>query len=176
MFDQMGYKDHLAILLKFRKPNLAPIWNGLFTLIFNSFSKRTTGSDSASKLFLTILYGLYSGVNLDYGSILWTQLVQSNLTMTRHVEISSARFWAIVVQRAFNLHHVHVTEGSTIAHIQMFHTSNVTVSNSSWFVFIDSIPDEMLLHVPPSSEIIVAYHTLLASGPRPLTPEMQKIS
>lgn len=59
MFYQMGYVGNLTILSKFKKPNLPPLWNGLFTLIFKSFSERVTGSDSASKLFFTILYSLY---------------------------------------------------------------------------------------------------------------------
>lgn len=93
----MGYKDHLVILSKFRKLNLPPIWNGLSTLIFNSFYETTTGSDSAIKKFLTILYGLYSGINLDYGLVLRTLLVHSTLTVTRHIEISCGHFWAIIV-------------------------------------------------------------------------------
>ncbi|CAI9299731.1 unnamed protein product [Lactuca saligna] len=40
MFYQMRYKDYLIILLKFKKPNLPPMWNGFFTLIFKSFSER----------------------------------------------------------------------------------------------------------------------------------------
>lgn len=114
-------------------------------------SERNTGSGSTSKLFLRILYGLYSGMNLDYGSILWTQLVQSTLSVTRNTEISFFFFWAIIVQRAINRHHVHVTGGSTIAPIPMPHTSNIIVSDSSLFVFIGSIPDVMLRNVPPSS-------------------------
>ncbi|CAI9288312.1 unnamed protein product [Lactuca saligna] len=42
------------------------MWNNLFTLLFRSFSKRVTGSDCASKLFMTMMYGIYSGSNLDY--------------------------------------------------------------------------------------------------------------
>ncbi|CAI9261652.1 unnamed protein product [Lactuca saligna] len=34
-----------------------------------SFSERGTGSDTASKLFFTLIYGLYKGIYLDVGSI-----------------------------------------------------------------------------------------------------------
>ena len=70
MFYQMGYTEYLAIVSKFKKPNLPPMWNAMFTLIFKSFSERVTRSDSASKLSLTLMYGVYSGFNLDYGSVL----------------------------------------------------------------------------------------------------------
>ena len=98
MFYQMGYINYLAVVSNFKKPNLPLMWNGLFTLIFKRFLERVTGSDSESKLFLTILYGVYSGINLDYGSVLWAQLVQITLSTMRHTEISCARFWAIIVR------------------------------------------------------------------------------
>ncbi|CAI9299229.1 unnamed protein product [Lactuca saligna] len=65
MFYQMGCKEVLTVVLKFMKLNLPPMWNGLFTVIFKSFSKRVTSSDYASKLFMTIMYGIFSGINLD---------------------------------------------------------------------------------------------------------------
>lgn len=86
----MAYMEYLAVVSKFKNPNLPPMWNGLFILFFNIFSERVTDSDSASTFFLTIIYGVYSGVNLDYGSVLWAQLFQSILSVTRHNEISYA--------------------------------------------------------------------------------------
>ncbi|CAI9294136.1 unnamed protein product [Lactuca saligna] len=51
MFFQMGCLDNLTILSKFKKPNLLLMWNGLFTLLFKSFSKLVTSSESASNIF-----------------------------------------------------------------------------------------------------------------------------
>ncbi|CAI9281062.1 unnamed protein product [Lactuca saligna] len=39
---------------KFKKPNLSPMWNGLFTLLFKSFSERVTGSDSRAITHLNV--------------------------------------------------------------------------------------------------------------------------
>lgn len=36
MFYKMGYLDNLVVLSKFKKPNLPPMWNGLFTLILKA--------------------------------------------------------------------------------------------------------------------------------------------
>ena len=44
-------------------------------LLFKSFSEHVAGSDSASKLIYNILFGLYHGIKLDYGSILCMQLI-----------------------------------------------------------------------------------------------------
>lgn len=84
-------------------------------------------------------------------------------------------FWAIIVQREIDRHKIQVIEGSDIAAIPMFHTSNVIVSDSLRFAFIRSIPETMLHNVTSSSEIIDEYRRLPASGPRPLTSEMQKV-
>lgn len=67
MFYQMGYKETLTSISKFKKPNLPHQWNGLFTLLFKSFYERVTGSDCASKLFMTIMYGIYTGENPTLG-------------------------------------------------------------------------------------------------------------
>ena len=71
MFYQMGYKEALAAVSKFKKPNLPPTWNALFTILIKAFSGRVTGNDCASKLFMIMMYGLYTGQNVDCGSILW---------------------------------------------------------------------------------------------------------
>lgn len=71
MFYQMGYTKLIPAISKFRKPNLPLQWNDLFTLLCKGFSEMVTGPDRASKLFMTIIYGLYLGISLDYGSVLW---------------------------------------------------------------------------------------------------------
>lgn len=67
MLFQMGYLGEITLLSKFKKPNLLPMWNGLFSLLFKIYSEWVTGSNSASKLLCTIIYGLYTRINLDYG-------------------------------------------------------------------------------------------------------------
>ena len=75
MFYNMGYNNILSTITKVKKSCLPPQWNGLFTLLFKRFSEQVVGSNGANKGFMTILYGLYHGINLDCGSILWAQLV-----------------------------------------------------------------------------------------------------
>lgn len=59
VFYQMGYLESFTLLSKFKNPNLPPMWSGLFTLLFKSLYERVTRSDSANKLFCTLIYGLY---------------------------------------------------------------------------------------------------------------------
>lgn len=69
MFHQMGYTYDLSLLPKFRKSTLPPIENALFTILFKCLLERVTGSDNASKFFYTLIYGLFSGENVDYGKV-----------------------------------------------------------------------------------------------------------
>lgn len=100
VFYQMGYLESFSLLSKFKKPNLPSTWNGLFTLLFKSFFERVTLSDSASKLFCTLIYDIYKGIKLDYGYVIWAQLVQSTLSSSRHSEKSCARYWSVIVEHA----------------------------------------------------------------------------
>ena len=77
MFYDMGYTDFLTMVTIFKKSCLPPQWNGLLKLLYNGLAERVAGSDGASKGFMDILSGLYNGINLDYGSLIWSQLVQS---------------------------------------------------------------------------------------------------
>lgn len=70
MFYQMGYKGALTTVTNFRKPNLPPQWNGLFSILFKAFFERVTGSDCASKMFMAIIYGVYTRLNIDFGVVL----------------------------------------------------------------------------------------------------------
>ena len=131
MFYNVGYCENLVDVSKIKKPNLPLVWNGLFTLILESFTERETRSDCASKLFMIIIYGAYFGVHIDYGIVLWAQLVQSTLSLIRHNKISCARFWTIVVQRASDRLGILVIEGSSMANIQIFHTMHIFLSDTS---------------------------------------------
>ncbi|KAL7587069.1 hypothetical protein Lser_V15G40116 [Lactuca serriola] len=76
MFYNMGYTEVLTTVTKFKKSCLPPQWNGMFTILFKGLSERSVGSDGASRLFLSIMYGIYNGINMDYGSDKGKQVVK----------------------------------------------------------------------------------------------------
>lgn len=59
--------------------------------------------------------------------------------------------------------------------IQIFHTINIILADTSRFSFIGSIPEVMLRNVPAASEVMRTYHSLPASGLRPITCIVRKI-
>ena len=100
MFYEMGYTEVLTTFTKFKKSCLPPQWNGLLTILHKGLSERVGGFDGSNKCFMTILYGLYNGINLDYGSLIWSQLVHSLNSSTKHSEVSCGCFWTLVTRRA----------------------------------------------------------------------------
>ncbi|CAH1431384.1 unnamed protein product [Lactuca virosa] len=170
----MGYTEVLTTVIKFKKSCLPPQWNGLFTLLFKGLSERVAGSDGASKAFMTLLYGLYYGINMDYGSILWTQLVQSLTSSSRYSEISCGRFWTLVTQWAMEKFHIPVMADSLKSSIATFHRTKIIVSDPTKFLFISLIPETMYHCVSGESKLIREYKKLPPTGPRQLTPEMQR--
>lgn len=163
MFFQLGYLTENVLRSKLKKPNLPSIWNGLFTLLFKSFLERVTGSDSASKLFYTIIYGLYTRIKLDCGSILCTQLVQSKLSTTRHSESSCAHFWSVILKRALARVQIQVPEDSVLATILIFHTNNFIVSVPMKFDFVGSLLETIFNSVPTDNVVINEYQKKPAS-------------
>lgn len=153
----MGYTDPMPSITKFKKSNLPPLWNDLFTFIFKAFSERVTGSDWANKSFMTIIYGLYHEISLDYGSVLWAQLVQSTNCTTPHNEISMGRFWNLVVQRDITKLSIPVMADSLKSSIATFHTTKIIMTDNSKFAFVGSIPESMYMCVSSASKLTGEY-------------------
>ncbi|KAL7609651.1 hypothetical protein Lser_V15G12998 [Lactuca serriola] len=174
MFYNMGYTEVLTSVAKFKKSCLPPQWNRMFTVLFKGLSEGSSGSDGASRLFLSIMYGVYNGINMDYGSILWQQLIQSLSSTSRHSEISYARFWTLVTKWVMDKYHVPIVAGAPMSSIGTFHTTKIIISDASKFPFNGSIPESMYGDVPADSQIIRTYKEFKRSGPRDLTPEILK--
>ncbi|KAL7582299.1 hypothetical protein Lser_V15G44719 [Lactuca serriola] len=174
MFYNMGYTEVLTSAAKFKKSCLPPQWNSMFTVLFKGLSERSSGSDGSSRLFLSIMYGVYNGINVDYGLVLWQQLIQSLSSSSRHSEVSYARFWALITKWAMDKFDVPTAAGASMSLIGTFHTTKIIVSDASKFSFIGSIPETMYGDVPSDSRIIRTIKEFKQSGPRELTQEMLK--
>ncbi|KAL7597529.1 hypothetical protein Lser_V15G21757 [Lactuca serriola] len=174
MFYNMGYTEVLTTVTKFKKSCLPPQWNGMFTVLFKGLSERSVGSDGSSRLFLSIMYGVYNGINMDYGSVLWQQLIQSLSSTSRHSEISYARFWTLVTKWVMDKYHIPIFAGAPMSSIGTFHNTKIIVSDASKFPFNGSIPETMYGDVPANNRIIRTYKEFKRSGPRELTQEMLK--
>ena len=67
-----------------------------------------------------------------------------------------------------------VMADSLMSAIATFHTTIIIVADFTKFPFISSISESMYRCVSKASKLINEYKKLLATGLRPLTPEMQQ--
>nr|KAJ0193115.1 hypothetical protein LSAT_V11C800452990 [Lactuca sativa] len=130
------------------------------------------GSDGASKSFMTVLYGLFHGVYLEFGAIIWQQLVQSLYSFSRHSEISCGRYWTIFTKWAMDRLHIPIIADSLLSSITTFHTTKIIITDPTKYSFIGPIPEAMYACVSEESNVIQGYKKLPSSGPRELTPAM----
>lgn len=122
---------------------------------------------------MTMIYRLYNGHNLDYGSLIWSQLIQSLSSSTKFSEISCGRFWTIITQRAITSLQIPIMANVLLSSVATFHTKKVIIADPSKFSHVGSIPESIYRCVPPSSKIMEAYRKLRPTGPRVLSPEMK---
>lgn len=171
MLYEMGYTDVLTTVTKVKKSCLLLKWNGLLTLLNKSLAERVPGSYGTSKGFLTILYRLYNGINLDYGSIIWSQVVQSLNTSTRHSEISCGRFRTFITRRVIDSLQIPVMKDPLVSSVATFHTKKIIFSDATKFSHNGSIPETMYRCVSAESKVMAEYRNLPPKGLRVLTPE-----
>ncbi|XP_052621138.1 leucine-rich repeat extensin-like protein 2 [Lactuca sativa] len=173
MFYEIGYTEVLTTFTKFKKLCLPPQWNELHTILHMGLSERVGGSEGSNKCFMTILYGLYNGINLDYGSLIWSQLVQSLNSSNKHSEVSCSHFWTLVTRRAINSLQISVMKDAVLSSIATFHTNKIIVADPKKFPHNGSIPETMYRYVSEESKVMAEYRLIPPKNPRQLTPEMQ---
>lgn len=122
---------------------------------------------------MTLLYGLYIGMNIDFEAVLWDQVIQGTISTSHHTEISCARFWSLIIRRVSDKHNIPTMQDALVFSISTFHTTWLIAVDASKFSFIGSIPEVVFRDVPASSLLLQGFLQLTTSGFRPLIPEMQ---
>ncbi|KAL4583271.1 hypothetical protein LXL04_007839 [Taraxacum kok-saghyz] len=149
MCNQMGHEPLLETVSKMNKSRMPPRWNLLASIILRCFAERTTGSDNASKLLLTLIYAIYTNQNIDIGQILWTQFCLSPNSNTRTTHISMARFWGIVVDGALNkFKELRGDSNTAMAEVSKLQVNKLQFVKDRVFDHCGEIPLEMWSSVP----------------------------
>ncbi|KAI3680362.1 hypothetical protein L2E82_50347 [Cichorium intybus] len=91
MFNEMGYFPQLEKISLFKKNQLPDLWRYFFSIFLRCLSGRTSGLDSASVAFQSLLFGIYYDVKVDYASILWADFCSHINHSLKGTEISNAR-------------------------------------------------------------------------------------
>ncbi|KAL4568005.1 hypothetical protein LXL04_023605 [Taraxacum kok-saghyz] len=149
MCNQMGHDPLLETVSKMNKSRMPPRWNLLVSIILRCFAERTTGSDNASKLLLTLIYAIYTNSNIDIGHILWTQFCASPNSSSRTTNISMARFWSIVVDGALGkVRELRGDDKTVMAEISELQVNKLQFVKDRVFKHCGEIPIEMWSLVP----------------------------
>ncbi|KAI3708790.1 hypothetical protein L2E82_38243 [Cichorium intybus] len=158
MFNEMGYFPLLEKISLFKKNQLPDLWRYFFSIFLRCLSGRTSGLDSASVAFQSLLFGIYYDVKVDYASILWADFCSHINHSLKGTEISNARFWAIVV-------HAHYQKTGYVADPSLpeMRYTPITVSplDDEPAVYCAQIPIAMLSKVPMECIEVSSYRNTL---------------
>lgn len=125
--------------------------------------------DSASALFLSAMYGVYYNADVDYGHILWTEFVESLKIRNRQTELSSHRFWSVMVLQAYTLNKIPfvVVPDETMEILQFSIPSKIIGLPSD--KFCGRVPDSILKVItnPHQNAVLQSYLRAvgISSGP-----------
>ncbi|KAI3691478.1 hypothetical protein L2E82_49839 [Cichorium intybus] len=170
MFNEMVYDPKLTNIGSFKKRYLPDLWKFFFSIFLCCLSGRTSGQDSTSQTFLGLLYGIYYNFQVDFVSILWTDFFSQINHSMKGIEISNARFWAMIVHEYYQRTGF-VYDPSLPAMKYSYITIPVVDENSS--EFCAQIPNVILAKVQLLNDVVDAYQSTLIM-PYPTRPSAQE--
>lgn len=121
------------------------------------FIRKGYSLDSASRTFYTLINELFSRENDDFGTIFWSEFVQSVSSNSKDAKISCARFLTIMVLHALNHYHMPEMKDYVIIAIPKMQKTMFVTSDPKFFDFVGYIPEVRLERVPSNNDIIKAY-------------------
>ncbi|KAL7585778.1 hypothetical protein Lser_V15G44222 [Lactuca serriola] len=168
MFNSMGHEPYMKKVSDFKKSKLPAVWSLLFGFILRGLTSRTGGLDAGPKELLSLMYGLYKGVKVDFATVLWGEFVDSIKHSKRATELSSHRFWGLIVSQAYEFHKIPI-EVSEVPKMVVHQISIPTKVDQSHFSFVGQIPEEMLSLIKCPNKILDQYRASLII-PYPVRP------
>ncbi|XP_023737275.2 uncharacterized protein LOC111885229 isoform X2 [Lactuca sativa] len=173
VFNSMGHEPYMKKVSDFKKSRLPAVWSLLFGFILRGLTSRTGGLDAGPKELLSLMYGLYKGVNVDFATVLWNEFVDSIKHSKRATELSAHRFWALIVSQAYEFHKIPIDE-SEVPKTLIHQISIPTKADQSHSSFVGQIPEEMLSLIKCPSRILDQYRASLII-PYPVRPTPQPL-
>ncbi|KAI3708821.1 hypothetical protein L2E82_38300 [Cichorium intybus] len=158
MFNEMGYDPPLEKISLFKKNQLPDLWRYFFSIFLRCLSGRTSGLDSASVAFQSLLYGIFYDVKVDYASILWTDFCSHINHSLKGTEIANPRFWAIVVDAHYQ--HAGYVPDPSLAEMK-FTPIAIPILDDKPDDFCAQIPNVMLSKVPLECNEVNSYRNTL---------------
>ncbi|KAL7588438.1 hypothetical protein Lser_V15G36250 [Lactuca serriola] len=154
VLDQMGYlPPRLEMTPDFKKGKLPGIWHFLVHIIVRCLTGKVGGTSTLSRAFLVLLFGIYTGKEVDSGTIIWKDF--AGCVFPRKKEIPCARFWALALQKVYTKLDVSLPEGE-----EMFTTGTVSryaIPDQAEFGKVARLPEAMLQYIEKNSEVLIRH-------------------
>ncbi|CAI9295997.1 unnamed protein product [Lactuca saligna] len=154
VLDQMGYlPPRLEWARNFLKGKLPGIWHFLVHIIVRCLTGKVGGTSTLSRAFLVLLFGIYTGKEVDFGTIIWNDF--AGCVFPRKKEIPCARFWALALQKLHTKLNVSLPEGE-----EMFTTGTVSgyaIPDQAEFGKVARLPEAMLQYIEKNSEVLIRH-------------------
>ncbi|KAI3790821.1 hypothetical protein L2E82_04167 [Cichorium intybus] len=158
MFNEMGYDPPLEKIRLFKKNQLPDLWRYFFSIFLRCLSGRTSGLDSVSVAFQSLMYGIFYDVKVDYVSILQSDFCSHINHSLKGTEIANPRFWAIVV-------HAHYQKAGYVPDPSLpemkFTRIAIPILDDKPADFCAQIPNVMLSKVPLECNEVNTYRNTL---------------
>jgi len=165
---------------EFKKKLFPAVWELLGTCISRCLTGRTGTADFLSREIIDIMFGVYTGTNVDVYSIIWNNFRQHSLPQTdkegieiERTEIKMARFWALVVDAKYKELGIDIPriEKEPLVYISQFKSIVIKAEEQERFGGPISLPPHMTAGLDANSKHVIAYKDLIAAGsdlPRPI--------
>ncbi|CAI9295998.1 unnamed protein product [Lactuca saligna] len=166
VFDQMGYlPPKLESFSNFRKGKLPGMWHFLFHIILRCLSGRVAGTDMLSRQLLVLIFGMYTGKEVDFGTTIWSDF--TSYVFPKKKAIPCARFWALALQSVYNKLKIPLPKEEEMFTPRAL--SRHTIPNQSAFVKVARLPEAMLQYIEKNSKVLIR-HIEETGPPEPELP------
>lgn len=154
VLDQMGYlPPRLETTPSFKKTKLPAMWQFLVHLFVRCLSGKTGGTDTINRPFLVLLFGIYTGKEVDFGTTIWNDF--SSYVFPKKKEIPCARFWALALRLMYTKLKVPLPEGEKMFIPRII--SRYSIPDQSDFREAASLPEAMLQYIDENSEVLIIH-------------------
>ncbi|KAL7598786.1 hypothetical protein Lser_V15G23126 [Lactuca serriola] len=157
MFNEMGHQPALEKISDFRKSGLPCMWNFLFGIFLRCLTGRTVGLDRGCMEVYAMMMGLYYNISVDYGTQLWKEFVKRLENTNSEKGISYARYWSLILEKAYEKEGIQVPEGAEVAEFTLYQFPKVVEDDENIFTHVARIPDAMLRKVSSTHKVLVRY-------------------
>ncbi|KAI3517338.1 hypothetical protein L1887_16552 [Cichorium endivia] len=154
VLDQMGYlPPRLETTPSFKKTKLPAMWQFLVHLFVRCLSGKTGGTDTINRPFLVLLFGIYTGKEVDFGTTIWNDF--ASYVFPKKKEIPCARFWALALRWMYTKLKVPLPEGEKMFIPRII--SRYSIPDQSDFREVANLPEAMLQYIDENSEVLITH-------------------